>query len=350
MKLIVQIPVLNEAESIGAVVREIPRDIPGITRVEVLVIDDGCTDDTVAVARASGADHVVSHAGRKGLAAAYQTGIDAALSLGADIIVNTDGDNQYPGSAIPALVAPLLAGHADVVIGDRQTQLVGHFSPWKKLLQRVGSHVVRRASGTRVADTVSGFRALSREYALRTFVTSDFSYTIENLIQAGKRRMIIATVPISVNRVERASRLHQGNWNFIKRQAATIARAYAAYEPLKTFSYLALPFLVVGIALLARALYIYVARNFGVVASNDQALIAGGVALIIGFVIFMFGILADRIGEVRRLHEETLYRVRRQQAAAEQQQQHAIAHLTRIEALLRQRAAIHERGSPDPDM
>ena len=148
--------------------------------------------------------------------------------------------------------------------------------------------------------------------------------------------MIIATVPISVNRVERASRLHQGNWNFIKRQAATIARAYAAYEPLKTFSYLALPFLVLGIVLLARALYIYLARNFGVVASNDQALIAGGVALIIGFVIFMFGLLADRIGEVRRLHE--------------QQQQHAIAHLARIEAALRQRAAAHERGSPDPDM
>jgi glycosyltransferase involved in cell wall biosynthesis len=331
MKLIVQIPVLNEAESIARVIADIPRQIPGIDAVEVLIIDDGCTDDTVAVALAHGADHVVRHTSRKGLAAAYQTGVDAALRLGADIIVNTDGDNQYPGGDIPRLVAPILAGRADMVVGDRQIQSNAHMSGFKKFLQAFGSSVVRWASETNVPDTVSGFRALSREYALRTFVTSDFSYTVENLIQAGKRRLTITTVPITTNRVERVSRLHQGNWNFIKRQAATIARAYAAYEPLKTFSYLAAPFLLVGLLLLGRAVYVYIARNFGVVASNDQALIGGGVALILGLLIFMFGIIADRIGEIRRLQEETLYRVRLQEAADEEWRRRAGSRLTVIE-------------------
>ncbi|HMO57610.1 MAG TPA: glycosyltransferase family 2 protein [Roseiflexaceae bacterium] len=331
MKLIVQIPALNEAESIARVIGEIPRQIAGVDSVEVLIIDDGCTDDTVAVALANGADHIVQHTSRKGLAAAYQTGIDAALRLGADIIVNTDGDNQYPGADIPRLIEPILAGRADMVIGDRQISRNTHFSPFKRVLQAIGSGVVRWASETNVPDTVSGFRALSREYALRTFVTSEFSYTVENLIQAGKRRLTITTVPITTNRVERASRLHQGNWNFIKRQAATIARAYAAYEPLKTFSYLAAPFLLLGLLLLGRAVYVYIARNFGVVASNDQALIGGGVSLILGFVIFIFGIIADRIGEIRRLQEETLYRVRLQEAADEQWRRQLAQRLSAIE-------------------
>lgn len=319
MKVIVQIPVLNEAESIASVLAEIPRRIAGAEEIEVLIIDDGCTDDTVAVALAHGADHVVRHTSRKGLATAYQTGIDTALRLGADIIVNTDGDNQYPGHEIPQLIAPILAGQADLVIGDRQVQNVEHFSPFKKALQSVGSGVVRWASETDVADTVSGFRALSREAALRTFVTSDFSYTVENLIQAGKRRLTIKTVPITTNRVERPSRLHQGNWNFIKRQAATIARTYTTYEPLKTFTYLATPFLIAAILFLGRALYVYVMRqlvnNFP--ETNEQALLVGGTSLTIGFVIFLFGILADRLGSNRRLIEEVLYRVRREQAETE---------------------------------
>ena len=311
MKLIVQIPALNEQDHIAEVIQHVPRNIPGIDVVEVLVIDDGSTDNTVAVARAAGADHVVSHTARRGLAYAYQTGIDSCLRLGADIIVNTDADHKYPGHEIPRLVAPILAKQADMVVGDRQVQQLEHFSPLKKFLQYIGSSVVRWASGTDVPDTVSGFRALSREAALRTFVTSDFSYTIEVLIQAGKHKLAIHHVPIKTNIVTRESRLFTSNWNFIKRQAATIARTYATYEPLKSFSYLALPFLLSGMIMLGRAAYVYIGRSFGLVATNDQALAVGSTALIIGFIIFLFGVIADRIGGVRRVEEEVLYRLRR---------------------------------------
>ncbi|GAB4112494.1 MAG: glycosyltransferase family 2 protein [Roseiflexaceae bacterium] len=333
MKLIVQIPVLNEAESIASVLANIPRQIRGVDQVEVLIIDDGCTDDTVAVALAHGADHVVRHTSRKGLATAYQTGIDTALRLGADIIVNTDGDNQYPGQEIPNLIAPILEGRADLVIGDRQVQNVEHFSPFKKAMQALGSGVVRWASGTDVPDTVSGFRALSREAALRTFVTTDFSYTVENIIQAGKRRLSITAVPITTNRVDRPSRLHQGNWNFMKRQAATIARTYATYEPLKTFSYLAIPFFVASVLFLGRAFYIFVMRqlvnNFP--ETNEQSLAVGGTALVVGFMIFMFGIVADRIGGVRRLEDEILYRIRAEQAINERWRRELDQRLAQIE-------------------
>jgi glycosyltransferase involved in cell wall biosynthesis len=311
VKLIVQIPALNEEETIAEVVSHVPRSIPGIDVIEVLLIDDGSTDETVARARAAGVDHVVSHTARRGLAYAYQTGIDTCLRLGADIIVNTDADHQYPGSEIPLLVKPILARQADMVVGDRQVQQLEHFSPLKKFLQYIGSGVVRWASGTDVPDTVSGFRALSREAALRTFVTSDFSYTIEVLIQAGKRKLAIHHVPIKTNLVTRQSRLFTGNWNFIKRQAATIARTYATYEPLKSFSYLAAPFLLIGIVFLGRAAYVYIGRQFGLVATNDQALTVGSTSLILGFIIFLFGVIADRIGGVRRVEEEVLYRIRR---------------------------------------
>jgi glycosyltransferase involved in cell wall biosynthesis len=334
MKLIVQIPVLNEADSIAEVLAGIPRAIAGVDSVEVLIVDDGCTDDTVAVALAHGADFVVRHTSRKGLARAFQTGNDAALRLGADIIVNTDGDHQYPGSEIPRLIGPILAGEAEVVIGDRQVGSIDHFSPLKKTLQQVGSGVVRLASGTDVGDTVSGFRALSREAALRLFVTTDFSYTVENLIQAGKKGLTVATVPIAINPVHRPSKLHRGNWDFIKRQAAIIARTYSTYEPLKTFSYLALPFLLAGVIFLGRAFYVYLAWKFidDFPASNYQSLVVGGVALILGFVIFLFGLLADRIYSVRRLEEELLYRVRSQEVADEAWRRTAIARLDQIEA------------------
>jgi glycosyltransferase involved in cell wall biosynthesis len=340
MKLIVQIPVLNEADTIAEVIRDIPRQIAGIDSVEVLIVDDGCTDDTVAIAWANGADHIVRHAGRKGLARAYQTGNDAALRLGADIIVNTDGDHQYPGSEIPRLIAPILSGAAEVVIGDRQVGSVEHFSPLKKALQQVGSGVVRWASETDVPDTVSGFRALSREAALRLFVTTDFSYTVENLIQAGKKGLTVTTVPIMINTtVNRPSRLHNGNWNFIKRQAAIIARTYATYEPLKTFSYLATPFLLIGIALLCRAFYVFLARKFinNYPEDNFQSLTLGGVMLILGFVIFLFGIIADRIGSVRRVNDEQLYRLRAQIAADERWHRELNARLDQIEHKLEDR-------------
>jgi glycosyltransferase involved in cell wall biosynthesis len=331
MKLIVQIPVLNEADTIADVIKDIPRQIAGVDIVEVLIVDDGCTDDTVAVAWANGADHVVRHTGRKGLARAFQTGNDAALRLGADIIVNTDGDHQYPGSEIPRLIAPILAGEAEIVIGDRQVGSVEDFSSLKKALQQFGSGVVRWASETDVPDTVSGFRALSREAALRLFVTTDFSYTVENLIQAGKKGLTVTTVPITINTVDRPSRLHNGNWNFVKRQAAIIARTYSTYEPLKTFSYLAAPFLLIGVVLLGRAIYVYIARKFGAEASNDQALIGGSVALILGFLIFLFGIIADRIGGVRRVSEEQLYRLRAQEVADEAWRRAVSARLDAIE-------------------
>lgn len=334
MKLIVQVPVLNEADTIADVIRDIPRVIVGVDSIDVLIIDDGCTDDTVAIARAHGASAVVRHTSRKGLATAYQTGIDAALRLGADVIVNIDGDHQYPGHEIPRLIAPIQAGQADIVIGDRQVELIAHFSPFKKVLQAVGSGVVRWASETDVPDTVSGFRALSREAALRTFVTSDFSYTVENLIQAGKKRLTVTAVPITTNPVRRPSRLHRGNWNFVKSQAAIIARTYATYEPLKTFTYLALPFLLVGVVLLGRAVYVFLAWKLinDYPASNYQSLFGGGIALILGFVIFLFGILADRIGGVRRLEEEVLYRLRSQEVADEAWRREVSARLTQLEA------------------
>lgn len=314
MRLIVQIPAYNESATIGAVLIDIPRSIPGVDSVEVLIVDDGSTDDTARVAQAHGANYIVSHTSNKGLASAYQTGIDAALRLGADIIVNTDGDHQYSGSDIPRLIAPLLEGKADVVIGDRQVHTIEHFSPLKKVLQQVGSGVVRWASSTTVEDTVSGFRALSREAALRTFVTSDFSYTVENLIQAGKRRLTVTTVPISV-RPTRPSKLARNNWHFVKRQASTIVRTYAMHEPLKTFSYIAVPFLLIGALLLLRAFYVYLARNVlpGYEASNDQALLGGATLFIVGFLLLMFALIADLIGSLRRRVDEVLYRTRKQE-------------------------------------
>jgi glycosyltransferase involved in cell wall biosynthesis len=334
MKLIVQIPALDEADTIGAVIREIPREIAGVDSVEVLIIDDGCKDDTVAVAWANGADHVARHTGTKGLARAFQTGIDCALRLGADIIVNTDGDHQYPGGEIPRLIAPILQGEAEVVIGDRQIGSVQHFSPLKKTLQQLGSGVVRWASETDVPDTVSGFRALSREAALRLFVTTDFSYTVENLIQAGKKGLTVKTVPIAVNPVERPSRLHQGNWNFIKRQAAIIARTYTTYEPLKTFSYIAAAFFVFGMLALGRAAYVFVGRRlawFPESQSNEQALLVGGVLVVLALVTFLMGLLADRIGGVRRLDEEQLYRMRAREVAEEAWRRNFSARLDTIE-------------------
>ncbi|MEI7769785.1 MAG: glycosyltransferase family 2 protein [Chloroflexales bacterium] len=335
LRLIVQIPALNESETIAAVIADIPRQISGIDSVEVLIIDDGCTDATVAVARRAGADHVVRHTSNKGLATAYQTGIDAALRLGADIIVNTDADNQYPGGEIARLVEPIVAGRADIVVGDRQVQMIEHFSLIKRVLQYFGSSVVRWASETDVPDTVSGFRALSRHAALRTFVTTDFSYTVENLIQAGKRRLTITAVPIRTNLVERPSRLHRGNWNFIKRQSAIIARTYTAYEPLKVFSYIALAFFIPGILLLLRAAYVYIGRNFGLEADNLQSLQLGSLLMMMALITFLIGLLADRVGGVRRVQDEILYRVRSMQVEDEEWRRGVMARLDQIEQDLR---------------
>jgi len=352
MKLVIQIPVLNEQDTIADVLTHLPRSIPGIDEIAVLIIDDGCTDDTIRVALTHGAHHVVRHTSNKGLATAYQTGIDTALRLGADIIVNTDGDHQYPGTEIPRLIAPILQGKADIVIGDRQVQNIEHFSPFKKGLQHLGSAVVRWVSDTNVPDAVSGFRALSREGALRTFVTTEFSYTVENLIQAGKRRLIIATVPINTNHVRRPSKLHRGNWHFIKRQAAIIARSYATYEPLRTFSYIAGFFLFVGVAFLLRATYVFIGRRLHMIeATNDQALLIGSVLVLMAMIAFLIGLLADRVGGVQRLEEEVLYRVRTIQTTNEEwrrtinermdHMERTLERMERLEKTLEQNGLMH---------
>jgi glycosyltransferase involved in cell wall biosynthesis len=287
--------------------------------VEVLVINDGSTDRTVEYAQSAGADHIWSLPHNRGLAFAFQAGLDACLRQGADIIVNTDGDNQYPGEQIPQLIEPILQGQADVVIGDRQVDQVKHFSARKRLLERFGSWVVRAASGTTVPDAPSGFRAYSREAALRLFVTSDFSYTLDNLIQAGKRGLKVAHIPIVTNPT-RPSKLHRGSWHFIKRQGSTIVRAYATYEPLKTFFYLSVPFWLVAFLLFARLLIIFVRQDFAL-PGNVQSLIIAVMALIVGFLVMIFGLLADRIGDTRRLMEEVLYRLRREELARLAQEQ-----------------------------
>lgn len=311
LHLVVQIPCFNEADTLPQTVAGIPRRIPGVDVVELLVIDDGSTDRTAEVARELGVEHVISHPCRRGLAAAFQSGVNAALALGADVIVNTDGDNQYPQADIPRLIAPILSNEADVVIGDRQTATIEHFSPLKRMLQAWGSWVVRQASGTAVPDATSGFRAYSREAALRLNLFTRYTYTLETIIQAGKKGLRVAHVPIRTNPRLRPSRLIRNEWDYVKRSAATIIRIYAVYEPLRTFGLISLPFLVSGAVLIGRFLFFYLSGPLEGVARYIQSLLIGGVALIIGFLILLFGILADLVGANRQLIEETLYRLKR---------------------------------------
>jgi glycosyltransferase involved in cell wall biosynthesis len=307
VKLIVQIPCLNEADSIPATLAEIPRQIAGVDEVEILVIDDGSTDGTLDVALAHGADHVLRFERTRGLAFTFTAGIDTALALGADIIVNTDGDNQYPGAQIPELIRPILEDRADMVIGDRRVQNVDHFSSTKKKLQALGSWVVRQVSGTKVTDTTSGFRAFTRDAAQRLNVVSDYTYTLETIIQAGKKRMAIAQVPITA-RSTRPSRLISSTWNYVKRSAATIVRIYTMYEPLKIFSYIGAVFLATGLILSGRYLYFaWIGEGRG----HVQSVIAAAVLLIVGFMVVLIGFVADIMASVRRLLEEVLYRQRR---------------------------------------
>jgi len=306
-KLIIQIPCLNEAETLPETLRDLPRRIDGIDTIEVLVIDDGSSDETAAVARRHGVHHVVRFRRHKGLAAAFVSGIDASVKLGADFIVNTDADNQYAGSSIPALLEPLLAGRADIVIGDRDIVSLRHMSASKKLLQRFGSWVVRQVSNTQVPDTTSGFRAYTREAALRMTIVSDYSYTLESIIQAGKRRMAIAHVPIQSNPKTRSSRLYDSMLSYIKNSGATIVRVYTMYEPLKVFTYIGLAVFAAGAALSARFLYYYL-RGDG--AGHVQSVILSAVLLIVGFQVVLIGLLADVMSGNRRLIEDVLYRIR----------------------------------------
>lgn len=307
MKVIVQIPCFNEEQTLPQVIADIPRRIEGVDRVEILVVDDGSTDETAQVARRCGADHLVRHTVNQGLARAFRSGLDAALLLGADVIVNTDADNQYAGSAIPDLIRPILEGRADVVVGDRRPATLAHFSPLKRRLQRIGSFVVRRLSGTSVPDAVSGFRALSRAAALRINVLSSFSYTIEMLIQAGKERMAVASVPVPVNPQTRESRLFRSVPQFLTHSMVTTVRTYTRYKPLRVFTYLGGTLIVLGGLPVARFLYFY-AQGQG--NGHVQSLVLGGVLLIFGFVALLVGVVADLIAFNRMLLEILLTKVR----------------------------------------
>lgn len=307
-RLFVQIPCYNEAATLPLVLRSIPRTIPGVATVTVVVVDDGSTDGTAAVARAHGADVVVRHPRNRGLAAAFRTGLDTCLRLGADIIVNTDGDNQYPQAEIPRLIRPILEGQAEVVIADRQPLKVPHFSPAKKLLQWLGSWVVRQLSGTAVPDAPSGFRAYAREAALRLNVLSDYSYTLETLIQAGVQRQAIAFVPVQTNPQLRPSRLITSLRAYLLRSATTLLRAYAMYQPLKVFGACGLLLCLAGLLGVGRFLYFF-ATGSG--AGHVQSLVLSGVLLVVGFQVMLIGLLSDLIAANRRLLEEALYRLRR---------------------------------------
>jgi len=307
MKLIVQIPCFNEEETLAQTVEGIPRQIPGVDAVELLVIDDGSTDRTVEVAQQVGVDHVVRHRRRRGLARAFQTGLDTALALGADLIVNTDGDNQYPGSEITKLLAPLLAGEADIVIGDRQPRQLAHYTTTKKVLHALGSVAVRRLSHTDVPDAVSGFRALTREAALRINVTSSFSYTLDMVFQAGAKRLQVASVPILTNPQTRRSRLFGSVPEFVVRSAATVLRVYAMYRPLRVFFYLGALLLLAGAVPVVRFLAFYFQ---GQGAGHVQSLVLGGALITVGFLTLLIGLLADLVALNRRLLEQSLQRLR----------------------------------------
>jgi glycosyltransferase involved in cell wall biosynthesis len=308
VKLIIQIPCLNEERSLPATLADLPRSVPGFDVVEWLVIDDGSTDDTIPVARAHGVDHVVRLTNNKGLAMAFQAGVDAALKLGADVIVNTDADNQYSAADIPKLVAPIVRGDADLVIGDREVKSIEHFSPVKKLLQRLGSWVVRRASDTTVPDTTSGFRAYNREAALQVQVVSRFTYTLETVIQAGKMLVAIDHVPIRTNPKMRESRLFGSTWSYVRTNAASIFRIYAQYEPLRVFLAAAA---IVGLAALivwGRFAYLFI---IGEGQGHVQSVVLGSMLFVVAVQLAALGVIGDLLAANRVLIQRTMERTRR---------------------------------------
>lgn len=308
MKLVIQIPCLNEAENLPRVLEDLPREIPGVDEIEALVIDDGSTDGTFDVARAAGVDHVVRLACTQGLARVFMIGLNEGLKMGADIIVNFDADNQYRGQDIEKLVGPILRGEADLVIGDRQMESIDHFSPAKKGLQRLGSWVVRKVSTTDIPDATSGFRALSREAALRMNVITEFTYTLETIIQAGKQRLALTHIPVMTNEQTRPSRLFSTTWDYVKRSAVSIVRIYTHYEPLKTFSLLGGLFFAGGLLVGFRFLfYFWIGEGEGKV----QSLILAAVLVIVGVQVLLMGLIGDTIAANRRLIEEILYRQRK---------------------------------------
>lgn len=312
-KLIIQIPCFNEAATLPETLAALPREIPGIDQIEILIIDDGSTDDTVEVARAEGVRHIVSFPGNMGLAAAFSAGLDNCLRQGADIIVNTDADNQYEARDIPRLIAPILAGSAEIVIGDRQVGALENFSPLKRKLQVLGSWVIGHASGLNTPDATSGFRALTREAALRTFVLSGYSYTLETLIQAGARGLRVAFVPISINAQTRPSRLMRSIPEYIRRSTITILRVYTMYRPLRVFLIIGCSMILLGMIPGTRFLYLFLN---GMRAGHIQSLILAAILIIVGCLVSLIGVLADLISSNRMLLEDLNYRIRKMEILA----------------------------------
>jgi glycosyltransferase involved in cell wall biosynthesis len=309
MKLVVQIPCYNEAATLPAVLADLPKSVPGIDSIEVLVIDDGSSDGTAEVARAHGATRVVRHRGNRGLASTFLTGLETALEMDADVIVNTDGDHQYPGTSIAALVAPILAGEADLVIGDRQTQIDPKVPTKKRMFYDLGNFVVRTATGMSVHDAPSGFRAMSREFAMRVYLTNPFSYTLETIFAAAEAGQPIREVPITTNAATRPSRLFRGFLQYIGRSASIILQGYSMHNPLRAFGWLSLPFLLLGTGLGLRFLYYFV------LAPDDtghvQSLILASISIVVGAQIFIFGMLGSLVRANRLLLQDVRMRVRR---------------------------------------
>jgi glycosyltransferase involved in cell wall biosynthesis len=308
MKLIIQIPCFNEEAQLPVTLAGLPRQVDGFDAVEWLVIDDGSSDRTIEVARAHGIDHIVRLTNNKGLAAAFQAGLDASLKLGADVIVNTDADNQYDGGDIPRLVAPIVRGEADMVVGDRRVMTIEHFSPGKKALQRLGSWVVRQASSTEVPDTTSGFRAYNREAALQMQVVSKFTYTLETIIQAGKLLVAVDHVPINTNPKTRESRLFPSTAAYVRRNAVSIFRIYSQYEPLRVFWGGATVMGVLALIVFARFLVYFVQGNG---RGHIQSLIAGAVLFNAAMLLGSLGVIGDLLAAQRTLSQRTFERVRR---------------------------------------
>jgi glycosyltransferase involved in cell wall biosynthesis len=309
MKLVVQLSCLNEEQTLPDVLREIPKQIPGIDEIEVVIVDDGCTDNTVEVARKLGVKHFVHHPRRQGLARGFSDALMKSLELGADIIVHTDGDNQYPGKYIPDLVKPVLNKEADIVIADRRVQTITHFSPAKKTLQRFGTWVLNQAAGTKVPDAPSGFRAYSRDAALRLNVVTPFSYAMETIIQAGNKRLAIKSIPIQVNPKTRESRLFNSSAEHVMKSGMAIMRSFVMYRPIALFATLGWTCLLVGAIPFVRFLY-FVGHQNGV--HHLQSLIFGTVLLTASFISFTLGVIADQIRINRILIEENLELTKRQ--------------------------------------
>jgi glycosyltransferase involved in cell wall biosynthesis len=316
MKVIIQLPSFNEESTLGQTIRDLPKSIGGIEVIELLVVDDGSTDRTSEVAEALGVHHILRMPSNQGLARAFSAGVERALELGADIIVNTDADNQYCGADVEALVRPILQRQADIVVGARDIANIAHFSFVKKVLQRVGSYIVRTISNTSVPDVTSGFRAYTREAAMRLNILSEFTYTLETIIQSGLAGLRIVSVPVRTNAKLRESRLFSSIPEYVLRSFVTILRVYTMYKPLRVFSLLSLLFLLPGLGLLVRFMYYYLKLPL-VQTGHVQSLIIAAVLLIVGFQVFLFGIVADVTAKNRKLLENILLKMKRTSASTD---------------------------------